>query len=187
MTEIFIIIGRYEQELTLIRIDESLKNENDSVVSSPSYRDNTSQSLRLTKSKPTPVRGSGFESIETNSLLNLLEWIQRLCRNQWKLVKSEHAKQFYTNAPAIDSLKKQFTSLHRKHLPTGSPMIPDEVRREKKNWYQMTERYNIACENKNADDNFGIPDNNEKDDDEYTIAAITENIMHPNFPYCLAL
>lgn len=55
------------------------------------------------------------------------------------------AKQcFSEDAHTVDGFKKKFSVVHQTRMPTGDPLIADEVRRSKKLRYRMTRRADMG-------------------------------------------
>lgn len=80
-----------------------------------------------------PPRGAGFGHAELSFLLEFLERIQPISQTEWKAVLAEHEQPFSQQGRTVDSLRRKFSTLHRRKMPTGDPKIPEEVLRAKKN------------------------------------------------------
>ena len=102
------------------------------------------------------VRGSGFTSAETEAMLGTVEKLLPLCRDEWEAVLAEHNKLFRDQMRTVDSLKRKFATLHRKKMPTGDPLMPEEVRKAKHIRYKMTERADLGCGDEESDLMTGI-------------------------------
>ena len=89
-------------------------------------------------------RGSGFGLQEAESLLEILEEFLPLCQDERDHVASLHSSRYPRERRTMDSLKRKFSSLHRKRIPTGDPMIPNDVKWAKKIRGKMTERADLS-------------------------------------------
>ena len=94
--------------------------------------------------KPTVLRGSGFTQTETDTLLEILDVMLPLCREEWDAVLAKHNTVFGDQHRTVDSLKRKFSTLHRKRMPTGDPLMPDDVRKAKHIRHKMTERADVG-------------------------------------------
>ena len=88
--------------------------------------------------------GSGIHCKEIDYLLDLIEKIQPLCRDEWEMVAAEHKKEFGDKQRTTDSLKKKFASLYRRKMPTDDPRMPEDVRRAKHLRHRLTELAEIG-------------------------------------------
>lgn len=114
------------------------------------------QGSQLTPSQLTPTqaprprsstpqtRGSGFSQTEVDRLLHHVDCLKPLCREEWDGVLAAHTNEFPEENRTVDSLKRKFASLHRRKIPTGDPLCPDDVRRAKRIRYAMTERADVG-------------------------------------------
>lgn len=89
-------------------------------------------------------RGSGFCQIEVDRMLDAIERYLPLCREEWDAVLKLHEHQFKDSIRTTDSLKRKFSSMHRKKMPTGDPLMTDDVRRAKHIRYKMTDRADMG-------------------------------------------
>ena len=104
----------------------------------------------------TAVRENGFTSAETEAMIGTVEKLLPLCRDEWEAVLAEHNKLFRDQMKTVDSLKRKFATLHRKKMPTGDPLMPEEVRKAKHIRYKMTERADLGCGDEESDLMTGI-------------------------------
>jgi hypothetical protein len=89
-------------------------------------------------------RGSGFTQQEVDSLLELLDEKLPLAKDEWDYVASRHMDRYPNTERTVDSLKRKFASLHRKKIPTGDPLIPNDVKFAKRIRIKMTERADLG-------------------------------------------
>ena len=89
-------------------------------------------------------RGSGFGQAELDSLLDLLDEALPLCAAEWDAVVRDHQLRYPGAGRTVDSLKRKFSNLHRKKMPTGDPLMPADVRKAKHIRYKMTERSDLG-------------------------------------------
>lgn len=111
---------------------------------------------RRSSQRSSTVRGSGFTQVETDNLLDIIERMLPLCADEWNAVLAEHNKCFGDQRRTVDSLKRKFSTLHRKKMPTGDPQMPDDVRRAKHIRFRMTERAAIGFGDEEADELAGL-------------------------------
>lgn len=77
--------------------------------------------------------------MEVDSLLKKLQEIQLIGSEEWEMVTEEHNRIFPLSNRKIDSLRRKFTMLQRKKIPTGDPRMPPDERRAKHNRYLIRE------------------------------------------------
>ena len=68
-----------------------------------------------------------YKTAETKHLLDIMEKILPIGPDEWDRVLAEH-DELYPCRRSVESLRRRFQNLHRKHAPSGSPNIPDDVR-----------------------------------------------------------
>lgn len=96
------------------------------------------------------MRGNEFSQTKVRCLLKLLDAKQLLRQSEWKAVLREHDTKFSQNRRTVDSLRCKFAALHRKNIPSGDSIIPDDVYWARNIWYNMFERVDLG----NGDDNL---------------------------------
>lgn len=113
----------------------------------------TSHAIKKRTNRATvgATRGTGFTQLETDNLLHCIERKLPLCKEEWDAVLVDHMKLFSDFNRTVDSLKRKFSMLHRKKMPTGDPLMPDDVRRAKHLRYLMTERADLGVAEETAD------------------------------------
>lgn len=122
-------------------------------------------SKQVSGKKAATHRGSGFGQAELISFLEILENKLPLCRVEWESVLTEHEKRFIQNERTVDGLRRKFANLHRKKIPTGDPMMPEDVRRAKRIRYKMTERADIGVGDAASVEDFLPAENSAVPDD----------------------
>lgn len=55
---------------------------------------------------------------------------------------------------SLDGIKRKFATLHRKKIPTGDPLMPQEVRRAKHIRYKIVEGADLGEGNDDTTDDF---------------------------------
>lgn len=95
---------------------------------------------RRSLSKTIAIKGSRLSTPKLEALLSEIEVIQPLCRDEREAVRVEHKRRFAANDRTVESLKRKLASWNRKKMPTGDPLMPEDVRRAKQICQKMTER-----------------------------------------------
>lgn len=85
-------------------------------------------------------------------LLRLLENYLTLFIDEWEMVLSEHNKLFQAQLRSVAGLRRKFSTLHRKKIPTGDPLIPADVKGAKHVRYRMTERADMGIADEDPED-----------------------------------
>ncbi|KAG9404772.1 hypothetical protein AC1031_004977 [Aphanomyces cochlioides] len=67
-----------------------------------------------------------------------------LCTTEWESVLGLHELRYPGQGRTVDSIKRKFSSLYRRQIPTGDPHIPPEVRKAKSIRLKMTERADMG-------------------------------------------
>ena len=80
---------------------------------------------------------------ETTHLLDIMERILPIGPDEWDRVVDEHDA-VYPGRRSYDSIRRRFQNLHRKHAPTGSPNIPEDVRRARLIKYKIGRRADLG-------------------------------------------
>lgn len=75
-------------------------------------------------------------------LLETLKSFLPICKDECDLALAEHNQQFPSEQHTVDSLKRKFTSFHRKTIVTGDLRMPSDVHKAKNICYMITKR---AC------------------------------------------
>jgi len=119
----------------------------------------------------SPKRGSGFATKEVDFSLELIGTYLPLCPEEWDTVHREHQKCYPQQQRSVDSLKRKFSSLHRKKMPTGDPLMPEDVRRAKNIRHEMTERANLGDAEDAEDEASSLLPNEEDNDDNLVSGA----------------
>lgn len=65
------------------------------------------------------IRGGGFTALEVVSLLDVLQRAQPIGGEEWEVVTQEHNKQFPESNRTMDSICRNFATLHRKKNQLG--------------------------------------------------------------------
>lgn len=89
--------------------------------------------------------------------LNVLVEKLPLCKTEWDEVLKEHEKRLAQHGRTVDSLRRKFALLHRKKIPTGDPLMSDDVRRAKHLLYKMSERADLGVDEEATAEEF-FPD-----------------------------
>ena len=79
---------------------------------------------------------------ELMSLLHVLEVELPIGEMAWKKVAQRHAETFPHRT--VQSIRRKFTSLHRKSIPTGNPQCPPEVKLAKRVHYLLGDKASIG-------------------------------------------
>jgi len=111
---------------------------------------------RKNTSQQAGSRGSGFSRQKVDSLLEPLDEHLPSARYEWEHVLQQHELRYPGQKRTVDSIKRKFTPIHRRKVPTGDPTIPLDVDLAKKIRYQMTERADIGEAEVESDDNLCI-------------------------------
>lgn len=81
-------------------------------------------------------------------MLDLRNDASRLYRDEWASIYRKHCARYPTQECTVDSLKSDFSGLHRKRTSTGDPNYPPNATRAKLIPVRMTDRADIC----NADE-----------------------------------
>ncbi|KAG6612143.1 uncharacterized protein IUM83_14926 [Phytophthora cinnamomi] len=96
------------------------------------------------RTTPRASRGSGFTRVEVDGLLDLLESMKPIGRDEWETVARRHN----ANHPGVDrtveSLRRKFAKLYRTNMGTGNPHMPDDVARAIQISTAITQRADLA-------------------------------------------
>ena len=119
----------------------------------------TNNRNKTAKGKPKPKsRGKGFSQAETDALLSLLEEYHPISNMEWEYIAREHNTLFPEHHRDWASLKRKFTLLYGKKMPTGDPNCPQDVRRAKRCHEEIKEKCDLGFD--------GNEDNEDKEDKE---------------------
>ena len=75
-------------------------------------------------------RGNKYRRDELMHLLQIMETVVPIGPTEWDEVLDQHCEVF--PGRDVDSLRRKYTTLHRKKIPTGDPNMPPEVRLAKR-------------------------------------------------------
>ena len=85
-----------------------------------------------------------YGKAELLSLLNVLEDKLPIGPDQWADVADTHAANGYPGQE-VDSIRRKYSTLHRKSSPTSDLDMPPEVRQAKQIKFKIGEEANVAC------------------------------------------
>lgn len=107
-------------------------------------------------SKPTranngKVGKSNYTRDELLSLFSIMEQILPIGQDEWEQVQLQHSVLY--PGRDVDSIRRKYSSLHRKSVPTGHPNIPPEVRAAKLVKVKIGEKADIGG---GEDENFDL-------------------------------
>ena len=97
---------------------------------------------------PTPVpaghrpRGNKYRRDELMNLLTVMEAVVPIGPIEWDEVLDQHSTLF--PGRDVDSLRRKYTTLHRKKIPTGDPNMPPEVRLAKRVKYAISDKAELG-------------------------------------------
>ena len=80
--------------------------------------------------KSQPVKRTMYRQCELMHMLEVMHGILPIGPQEWDMVVEAHTAQY--PGRDVESLRRKYTSLHRKKIPTGDPNIPPEVRLAKR-------------------------------------------------------
>ena len=158
-------------------------------MSTPTFKinekiDPTKDSLPLTKSTPTTgKRGSNHFPVEMLHLFAVMERVLPIGPVEWDLFLSSHSVTF--PGRDIDSIRRKYTTTHRKKMPTGSPNMPPEIALEKRDQYLIgkkaelggkPEDYNMMYDDSVNSENIADEDVMEDDTMSVSSSAIKADI-----------
>lgn len=66
------------------------------------------------------------------------------CKEEWHVVLTMNNLGVGEKSSIVDGLKRKCSRMHLKCMPTGDPLITDDVRRSKNLIYRMTERVDLV-------------------------------------------
>ena len=97
---------------------------------------------------PPPVpagrrpRGNKYRRDELMNLLTVMEAVVPIGPIEWDEVLDQHSTLF--PGRDVDSLRRKYTTLHRKKIPTGDPNMPPEVRLAKRVKYAISDKAELG-------------------------------------------
>ncbi|KAG1701601.1 hypothetical protein DVH05_010902 [Phytophthora capsici] len=91
----------------------------------------TDRRTRRRRATVRATRGSGFTRVEVDSLLDLLENINPIGRDEWETVARRHNENHPGLDRTVESLRRKFAKLYRTNMGTRNPHIPDDVARDR--------------------------------------------------------
>lgn len=89
--------------------------------STPSVKHDIRKVVVVTK------RGSEFTKDETDSMINEIEKCLPLYKEEWDVVLPMHKLRFERKSRTVDGLKRNFSGMHQKHMPTGEHLMKDDL------------------------------------------------------------
>ena len=112
------------------------------------------------------VRGAKFTHLELINLMEIMISILPIGPTEWEQVWEHHNVTF--PGRDVNGLRRKYTTLHRKKIPTGDPNMPDEVHMAKQCKYRIAQKaelgdgtgaYDMMVEESRADDDpeEGVP------------------------------
>ena len=72
---------------------------------------------------------SNYCKLETKHLFDIMENLLPIGPDEWQQVADMHAIEY--SGRDVDSIRRKYSSLYRKPIPTGDPLMPDDVRQAK--------------------------------------------------------
>lgn len=91
---------------------------------------------------------------EEDFLYNILDEKLPLCKELQHDVLRKHGSRFENHGNLVGSLRRKFTTSHRKKILTEDPLMSDDKRRAKDMQYKMSERTDFRVDEATADDYF---------------------------------
>ena len=88
------------------------------------------------------VKRTMYRQDELMHLLEIMQSILPIGPNEWDMVVDAHSAKY--EGRDLESLRRKYTSLHRKKMKTGSPNIPPEVLLAKKVKYMIGDKAEIG-------------------------------------------
>ena len=87
-------------------------------------------------------RGNKYFVVELLNFLGIMERVLPIGPDEWAKVLDEHS----TSYPGrdVESLRRKYTNLHRKKVPTGDPNCPPEIALAKKVKYMIGDKAQIG-------------------------------------------
>jgi len=82
----------------------------------------------------TMSRGRGYTIAEIDCLLEIIEDILPIGRNDWDRVTQCHSSYYPGHSRTCEMLKRKFVSLYNHKKPTGDPSCPPHVQNAKRIW-----------------------------------------------------
>jgi hypothetical protein len=80
------------------------------------------------------TKGSNFNDIELNDLLQVIEARLPLSNPEWEGVARDHAQKHPHKKRVANNLRLKFGKLWQTKVPTGDPNIPVHIREAKRIW-----------------------------------------------------
>ena len=129
----------------------------------------------MVKKKTKTKRGQGFSENELDCLLDTLDKHKPISKEEWDLVESEHGSMYPEQGRTADSIRRKFSSLYRKKMPTGDPNCPLPVRRAKRIHIAINQKAELS--DGHDSDSFDLSDG-----DDPELAAVLQDIPLPPLP-----
>jgi hypothetical protein len=103
---------------------------------------------------PPRSRTRNYSQAELMHFLGVMLNIMPIGGDDWEAVLEEHSIEY--PGREVDSLRRKFSQLHRKKIPTGDPRCPEEVKLAKRVKYQISSRADIGDGEEEMDLTTGI-------------------------------
>ena len=71
-----------------------------------------------------------YTMAEKLHMLTIMSEVLPIGPEQWSAVSLRHAEKYHGRE--VESLRRKFTELHQKSVPSGDPNMPDDIRMAKK-------------------------------------------------------
>lgn len=138
----------------------------------------TGRSSRRRRSART-ARGSGFTRTEVDGLLDLLEEIKPIGRDEWETVARRHNERHPGVDRTVESLRRKFAKLYKTNMGTGNPHMPDDVARAIAIANAITQRADLATGDDIAEDAEEIFEDEQSDNDVNHPTAVARPLVAP--------
>lgn len=106
--------------------------------------------LRL-KAVSSKVGRTNYSRDELLHLFGVMERILPIGPEEWEQVVQEHSAVY--SGRDVDSIRRKYTSLHRKQVPTGSPHMTPEIHAAKRIKYKIGDKADVGG---GDDENFDL-------------------------------
>ena len=88
------------------------------------------------------ARGNKWREDKLLFLLNIMSDILPIGPTEWEQVLDSHSVHF--PGRDVNGLRRKYTTLHRKKIPTGDPNMPDAVRMAKRCKYRIADKAELC-------------------------------------------
>lgn len=123
-----------------------------------------SRRTRRSRKKCIGSRGAGFSPAEVKGLLDLIEQIKPIARDEWETIARLHNAKFAGVHRTRESLRRKFGKLYRTNMGTGNPHIPAAVERAIRIARSITDRTDMAQDDDIDGDAAGLFDEDDADE-----------------------